>query len=140
MTGVQTCALPIYERGRNRYRRSGPVRLIVRRTRPNESLALNRGQDPLFPVFDYHPIITDRAGDLLDLEADHRRHAEVELTIRDLKHGMGMSHFPTKSFGGNAAWLVLNTLAHNLTRWATPPRIGTGPGMNTHIHPIGRRS
>ncbi|MEV0426208.1 transposase, partial [Micromonospora sp. NPDC050495] len=24
---------------------------------------------------------------------------------------------PTKSFGGNAAWLVLNTIAHNLTRW-----------------------
>lgn len=115
-----------HQRGRNRYRRFGPVRLIVRRTRPNESLAANRGQDPLFPVFDYHPIITDRAGDLLDLEADHRRHAEVELTIRDLKHGMGLSHFPTKSFGGNAAWLVLNTIAHNLTRWAT--RLGMRHG------------
>jgi hypothetical protein len=30
---------------------------------------------------------------------------------------MGLAHFPTKSFGGNAAWLVLNTIAHNLTRW-----------------------
>lgn len=57
-----------------------PVRLIVRRTPPTEALAKNRGQDPLFPVFDYHPLITDRAGDMLDLEADHRRHAEVELS------------------------------------------------------------
>ena len=32
---------------------------------------------------------------------------------------MGLNHFPTKSFGGNAAWLILNTIAHNLTRWAT---------------------
>jgi hypothetical protein len=103
-----------------------PVRLIVRRTPPTEDLARNRGQDPLFPLFDYHPIITDRTGDLLDLEADHRRHAEVELTIRDLKHGMGMSHFPTKNFGGNAAWLILNTTAHNLTRWTA--RLGMGLG------------
>lgn len=103
-----------------------PVRLLVRRTTPTAELARNRGQDPLFPLYDYHPIITDRPGDLLELEADHRRHAEVELTIRDLKHHMGMSHFPTKSFGGNAAWLVLNTIAHNLTRWAT--RLGTELG------------
>ncbi len=103
-----------------------PLRLIVRRTPPTEDLARNRGQDPLFPIFDYHPIITDRTGELLDLEADHRRHAEVELTIRDLKNGMGMSHFPTKSFGGNAAWLILNTIAHNLTRWTA--RLGMEPG------------
>lgn len=94
-----------------------PVRLIVRRTPQTVALARNTGQDPLFPVFDYHPFITDRDGDMLDLEADHRRHAEVELTIRDLKHGLGLSHLPTKSFGGNAAWLVLNTIAHNLARW-----------------------
>jgi Transposase DDE domain group 1 len=103
-----------------------PVRLIVRRTPPTDAQARNRGQDPLFPIYDYHPLITDRGGDLLEVEADHRRHAEVELTIRDLKHNMGLSHFPTKSFGGNAAWLILNTLAHNLTRWAT--RLGLGLG------------
>jgi hypothetical protein len=105
-----------------------PVRLIVRRTPPTDAQARNRGDDPLFQMFDYHPLITDRAGDLLDLEADHRRHAEVELTIRDLKHAMGMSHFPTKSFGGNAAWLALNTIAHNLTRWTA--RLGLG---ETHV-------
>lgn len=96
-----------------------PVRMIVRRTPLTDAQAINRGQDPLFPIYDYHPMITDRAGDLVEIEADHRRHAEVELTIRDLKHDMGLNHFPTKSFGGNAAWLILNTIAHNLTRWAT---------------------
>ena len=110
-----------------------PVRLIVRRTPPTEELAKNRGQDPLFPLFDYHPIITDRTGEVLELEADHRRHAEVELTIRDLKNGMGMSHFPTKSFGGNAAWLILNTIAHNLTRWTTRLGMELGHVMTKRI-------
>lgn len=110
-----------------------PVRLIVRRTPPTDAMTRNRGQDPLFPVFDYHPLITDRAGDMLELEADHRRHAEVELTIRDLKHDLGLSHFPTKSFGGNAAWLILNTIAHNLTRWTTRLALGLGHVMTKKI-------
>lgn len=105
------------------------LRLIVRRTPPTEAMATNRGQDPLFPVFDYHPLITDRTDDLIDIEADHRRHAEVELTIRDLKNAMALSHFPTKSFGGNAAWLILNTIAHNLTRWTRRLAIGLQPGQ-----------
>ena len=91
----------------------------MRRTPLTDAQATNRGQDAPFPVYDYHPMITDRAGDLDAVEADHRRHAEVELTIRDLKHDMGINHFPTKSFGGNAAWLILNTIAHNLVRWTT---------------------
>jgi hypothetical protein len=90
-------------------------------------------QNPLFPVFDYHPLITDRAGDLLELEANHRRHAEVELTIRDLKHDLGLSHFPTKFFGGNAAWLILNTIAHNLTRWTTRLGLRLGHVMTKKI-------
>ena len=98
-----------------------PVRLIVRRT-PDRCTGQDHREPwsgPLFPVFDYHPMITDRTGDIVEVEADHRRHAEVELTIRDLKHDMGLAHFPTKSFGGNAAWLILNTIAHNLP--AGPP-------------------
>lgn len=124
-----------------------PVRLLVRRTPPTDEQAKNRHragsgtsghpgqhvQEPLFPVFDYHPIITDRDGDLLDLEADHRRHAEIELTIRDLKHAMALNHFPTKSFGGNAAWLTLNTIAHNLTRWLTSLALGGGHLMTKTI-------
>jgi hypothetical protein len=110
-----------------------PVRLIVRRTPLTDAQAINRGQDPLFPIFDYHPMITDRVGDLIEVEAEHRRHAEVELTIRDLKHDMGINHFPTKSFGGNAAWLILNTIAHNLTRWATRLGLQSRPVMTKKI-------
>lgn len=110
-----------------------PVRMIVRRTPITDAQARNRGQDPLFPIYDYHPMITDRMGDLVEVEADHRRHAEVELTIRDLKHDMALNHFPTKSFGGNAAWLILNTIAHNLTRWTTRLGLQIGPVMTKKI-------
>ena len=40
-------------------------------------------------TYSYHAFITDRDGELLELEADHRRHAEIENAIRDLKYGVG---------------------------------------------------
>lgn len=63
---------------------------------------------------------------MLDLEADHCRHAEVENAIRDLKYGVGLNHLPSGRFGANAAWLSLNVMAHNLLRWIG--RIGLGEG------------
>jgi hypothetical protein len=42
----------------------------------------------LFTKYEYHAFVTDRQGATLELEADHRRHAEVELVIRDLKVNM----------------------------------------------------
>jgi len=53
----------------------------------------------------------------LELEADHRRHAEVEAVIRDLKEGAGLARVPTRQFAADAAWLALSTMAHNLARW-----------------------
>ncbi len=94
-------------------------RLIVRRVRPTPGSQL-----ALFTEFSYHGFITDREGETLDLEADHRRHAEVENAIRDLKYGMGLNHLPSGRFGANAAWLALNVIAHNLTRWVS--RMGLG--------------
>ena len=89
-----------------------PVRLIVRRVQaaPGQQLAL-------FPTYRYHAFVTDRRGAALRLDADHRRHAEVEHAIRDLKYGVGLNHFPSGHFGANAAWLAFNALAHNLARW-----------------------
>lgn len=87
------------------------LRLIVRRVRPSPGSQL-----ALDVVFDYHPFLTDREGTTLDLEADHRRHAVVELAIRDLKAG-GLAHFPSGKFCANAAWLALAVMAHNLARW-----------------------
>lgn len=96
-----------------------PVRLIVRRVRPTPGSQL-----ALFVEFSYHAFITDRPGATLELEADHRRHAEIENTIRDLKYGVGLNHLPSGRFGANAAWLGLNVIAHNLSRWVA--RIGLG--------------
>lgn len=92
------------------------VRLIVRRT-PTPPALRDPDQHALFPTYEYHPFITDQPGDPIQLDRFHREHAEVELAIRDLKHGLGLSHMPSKSFAANQAWLVLQTLAHNLGRW-----------------------
>ena len=91
-----------------------PCRLIVRRTRPTPGSQL-----ALFVEFSYHAFITDRVGDMVVLEADHRRHAEIENFIRDLKYGVGLNHLPSGRFGANAAWLSLNVIAHNLGRFTT---------------------
>ena len=101
-----------------------PVRLIVRRVKPTPGSQL-----ALFTNYSYHACITDRDGDTLALEADHRRHAEIENTIRDLKYGVGLNHLPSGRFPANAAWLAVQVIAHNLARWTT--RIGLGEPVAT---------
>ena len=103
---------------------AAPVRLIVRRVKPTPGSPL-----ALFASYSYHGFITDRDGDTLELEADHRRHAEVENAIRDLKYGVGLNHLPSGRFAANAAWLAVQALAHNLARWAA--RIGLGEQLVT---------
>ncbi len=77
----------------------------------------------------YHAFISDRAGELLELEAGHRRHAEIENAIRDLKYGVGLNHLPSGRFAANAAWLAVQVIAHNLARWTA--RLGLGEGIVT---------
>ena len=48
---------------------AAPVRLIVRRVKPAPGSQL-----ALFATYSYHGFITDRDGETLELEADHRRH------------------------------------------------------------------
>ena len=96
----------------------GGDRLIVRRTR------LSAPRPQLWPDWRYHAFVTDRAGTAVELDADHRRHAVVELAIRDLKEGAGLRHCPSGRFLANAAWLVLATLAHNLLRWIATLGLG----------------
>ena len=91
---------------------AAPVRLIVRRVKPSPGSQL-----ALLVNYSYHAFITDRAGDTLELEADHRRHAEIENAIRDLKHGVGLNHLPSGRLPANAAWLAVQLIAHNLARW-----------------------
>ncbi len=103
-------------------RKAPLVRLIVRRVRPTPGSQL-----ALLVDYSFHGFVTDRVGDTLELEADHRRHAVVEDAIRDLKYGVGLNHMPSGRFGANAAWLGLNVMAHNLARWVS--RLGLGEGL-----------
>ncbi|MEA2931881.1 MAG: hypothetical protein QOI56_666 [Actinomycetota bacterium] len=98
------------------------VRLIVRRVRPTPGSQL-----ALLVDYAFHAFVTNRVGETIILEADHRRHAEVENAIRDLKYGVGLNHMPSGRFGANAAWLGLNVMAHNLGRWTS--RIGLGESL-----------
>ena len=90
-----------------------PVRLIVRRVQPTPGSQL-----ALFATYSYHGCITDRDGETLELEADHRRHAEIENAIRDpassagqaLKYGVGLNHLPSGRFAANGAWLAVQSL------------------------------
>ena len=100
------------------------VRLIVRRVKPAPGSQL-----ALFASYSYHGFITDRDGETLELEADHRRHAEVENAIRDLKYGVGLNHLPSGRFAANGAWLAVQVMTHNLARWTA--RIGLGEQIVT---------
>ena len=111
---------------RSRARRTrGPVRLIVRRVRPTpgSQLALLHASTTTTPS---SPTATATT---LELEADHRRHAEIENAIRDLKYGVGLNHLPSGRFAANGAWLAVQVIAHNLARWTA--RIGLGEGIVT---------
>ena len=107
---------------------AAPARLIVRRVKPTPGSQL-----ALFATYSYHGFITDRDGEMLELEADHRRHAEIENAIRDLKYGVGLNHMPSGRFAANGAWLAVQAMAHNLARWTA--RIGLGRADRDHQDP-----
>ena len=115
---AEACYRPFGKKGE-------PLRLIVRRVRPTPGTQL-----ALLTTYEYHAFVTDRQGATLELEADHRRHAEIELVIRDLKEGP-WAHMPSGRFGANAAWLALGAIAHNLARWSA--RLGGITGRDGPI-------
>lgn len=86
-------------------------RLIVRRVRNHHG-----PQGQLFATWRYHAFVTNLAGSAWSLDQQHRAHAVVELSIRDLKAGP-LAHLPSGSFHANGAWLQCAVLAHNLLRW-----------------------
>jgi hypothetical protein len=86
-------------------------RLIVRRVPGHQG-----PQGQLFTTWRYHAFVTNLAGAAWALDASHRAHAVVELSIRDLKAGP-LAHLPSGSFNANSAWLQCAVLAHNLLRW-----------------------
>ena len=113
---------------------AAPARLIVRRVQPTPGSQL-----ALIADYSYHACITDREGETLQLEADHRRHAEIENAIRDLKYGVGLNHLPSGRFAANAAWLAVQVMAHNLVwyigmRQTDPTWVeeNRGPAWSSH--------
>ena len=103
---------------------AAPVRLIVRRVKPTPGSQL-----ALFASYSYHGFITGRDEDTPELEADHRRHAEVENAIRVLKYGVGLNYMPSGRLAANGAWLAVQVMAHNLARRTA--RIGPDEGVIT---------
>jgi hypothetical protein len=89
------------------------ARLLVRRV-PDVNPA---NQNPLFIVYRYHAVFTNSPLPMLEAEKAHRGHAIVEQVIADLKNGP-LAHLPSGAFWANSAWLVLATMAFNLTRTA----------------------
>lgn len=87
-------------------------RFVVRRVR---TLA---EQAQLFDTWQHFAFVSNRSEPLELVEAEHRAHAVVELSIRDLK-AQALAHFPSGKFTANSAWCVIAALAHNLGRWAT---------------------
>jgi hypothetical protein len=92
------------------------ARLIVRRVRDLNKKAAD-GQDELFGIWRHHAIFTDSPFEMLQAEAHHRDHAQVEQVLADWTDGP-LAHLPSGSFPANAAWLTHAAISHNLLRAA----------------------
>jgi hypothetical protein len=90
--------------------------LIVRRVKRRNTKA-SPGQGELFTAYRYHAVFTDNPFELIQAEADHRRHAVIEQVIADGKAGP-LAHLPSEHFQANAAWLTCWAITHNLLRAA----------------------
>ena len=83
---------------------AGPVRLIGRlKPTPGSQLAL-------FAKYSYHGFITDRDGEMLELEADHRRERRDRECHPRPQDGVGLNHLPSGRFAANAAWLAVQVM------------------------------
>ena len=101
-----------------------PVRLIVRRVKP-----MPGSQLVLFTTYSCHAFITDREGDTLALETDHRRHAEIENAIRDLEYGVGPQPSALGPLPRQRRLACGASHRSHLARWTT--RIGLGEPVST---------
>lgn len=108
------------------------ARLIVRRV-----LDANT-QDPLFPVWRYHPFLTNSTETTTDADITHRQHAICETVWSDLIDGP-WAHQPSGTFAANAAWCILAAICHNLLRAAgtltgtTRYTMARGATLRTHL-------
>jgi hypothetical protein len=95
-------------------------------------------QDPLFPVWRYHPVFTNTTEPVAQADITHRAHAICETVWSDLIDGP-WAHQPSGSFAANAAWTVLAAITHNLLRAAgtltgtTRYAVARGATLRTHL-------
>jgi len=73
--------------------------------------------DALFPVWRYHPFVTNSELPTAEADITHRKHAIIETTFADLIDGP-LAHIPSGLFAANCAWLFCAVIAHNLLRAA----------------------
>jgi hypothetical protein len=101
-------------------------------------------QDPLFPVWRYHPFFTNNIEPVTEADITHRRHAICETVWSDLIDGP-WAHQPSGWFPANAAWNILAAITHNLLR-AAGTLTGTaryaaarGATLRTHLVNVAAR-
>ena len=87
------------------------ARLIVRRVRDRAKA------EELFPVWRYHPFLTNSTEPTAQADITHRRHAIIETTFADLIDGP-LAHLPSGRFATNGAWAICAAITHNLLRAA----------------------
>jgi hypothetical protein len=87
------------------------ARLVVRRVKDA------RFPDALFPVWRYHPFLTNTDLPVEQADITHRQHAIIETVFADLIDGP-LAHIPSGRFGANSAWVLCAAIAHNLLRAA----------------------
>src|SRR4029077_13577535 len=81
------------------------ARLVVRRVKDA------RYRDALFPVWRYHPFLTNTDLPVEQADITHRQHAIIETVFADLIDGP-LAHLPSGRFGANAAWILCAAIAH----------------------------
>jgi hypothetical protein len=87
------------------------ARLIVRRVRDRAKT------EELFPVWRYHPFLTNSSEPTAQADITHRRHAIIETVFADLIDGP-LAHLPSGRFAANSAWTICAAITHNLLRAA----------------------
>lgn len=97
ISDAQVAEIPHTAFTTTRHRVTGP--LIVRRVREQAKL------DELFPVWRYHPFLTDSTEPTALADITHRKHAIIETTHSDLIDGP-MAVMPPGRFAANSAWLT----------------------------------
>jgi hypothetical protein len=130
ISDAQVAEVPYTAFADSRHRITG--RLIVRRV-----LDANT-QDPLFPVWRYHPFFTNTTEPVTEADITHRQHAICETVWSDLIDGP-WAHQPSGRFPANAAWAILAAICHNLLRAAgtltgtARYAVARGATLRTHL-------